>query len=118
MLAAYVRHASEPPLGRAERVEASGWTQHVAAEIAAASDLRVITHYEVAGEAVDIVVGEGDSAVALDTELHPAGVERHMQRHQALRRAGWTIHPFFRSSAHGREEEAIAELITHLRPPS
>ena len=51
------------------------------------------------------------SAIGIETELHPDGIEAHIERHLALRRAGWNIVPLFRCEAFGHEEEAIAELV-------
>ena len=83
----------------------------LAAELAAGTDARVITNYEVAGDAIDIVLGDGEDAIGIETQLHPGGVERHIERHMAFRRAGWEIDEVFGSSAFGREEEVVAQVL-------
>lgn len=111
LVAQYFRHEQEAPLARQPRVHASGWTDRLASELAKLSDERVITDYEVAGDAIDIVLGEGPTAIGIETELHPDGIDAHIERHLALRRAGWNIVPLFRCEAFGHVEEAIAELV-------
>ena len=114
LLARYLRHAEEPPTPKAERIDGSGWTRRLARELAAGSDARVIVDYEVAGETVDIVLGDGANALAIETELHPGGPQRHIDRHMVLRRAGWEILDMFESTAFGREEEVIASLLARV----
>ena len=115
LLSRYLRHADEPPSRRPHAAEGAGWTARLAEELAAGGDLRVITDYEVAGDTIDIVLGDGEGAIGIETELHPGGVDRHIERHMAFRRAGWDIHEVFRSSAFGREEEIIAGLLARSR---
>jgi hypothetical protein len=114
LLGQYLRHADEPPSPRRSVVHATGWTERLARELAEHSGARVITDYEVAGETIDIVVGEGDEAFGIETEVHPAGPARHVERRLALRRAGWDMVSLHRSSCYGREEETIAGLLTRL----
>lgn len=114
LLGRYLRHADEPPTPRRTRVHATGWTERVAREIEQHSGVRVITDYEVAGETIDIVVGEGADAFGIETEVHPRGAARHVERRLALRRAGWDLVSFHRSSCYGKEEEAIATLLSRV----
>ena len=53
--------------------------------------------YPVGHEVVDLVVGDGDAAVALDCEVHPDGPEAHIRRRALLTSMGWTIVDAFES---------------------
>jgi len=106
-------HADEPPSPRRPQVHGTGWAERVANDLSQ-SGHRVITDYEVAGETIDVVVGSGPEAFGIETEVHPAGIERHFDRRLALQRAGWEVVSLHRSSCYGREEEAIAELLARI----
>ena len=114
LLASYLRHANEPPMLQREKLGATGWTARVADDLAEQTSARIVTDYDVAGETIDIVVGAGDNAFGIETEVHPAGTERHIERRLALKRAGWDIVSLHRASCYGREEEVIAELLARI----
>jgi len=113
LLGSYLRHADEPPSPRRPQVHGTGWAERVANDLSQ-SGHRVITDYEVAGETIDVVVGSGPEAFGIETEVHPAGIERHFDRRLALQRSGWEVVSLHRSSCYGREEEAIAELLARI----
>jgi hypothetical protein len=102
--------APPPPPGGPPESPAS-WPLQVARELAAMG-VPVRVGYPVGLWEVDLVVGEGTGAVAVEAGVHPAGVAAHLERHRTLRSAGWRVvdaHPtrFDRSS--GRAAIALAQ---------
>jgi hypothetical protein len=75
---------------------------------------RVAPGYRVAGWNVDIALGEGASALGVETSVHPEGPVRHIERHLALRRAGWTMVDAFRSAHLADPEGAAAHVVEGL----
>lgn len=64
------------------------WVNRVAASLRH-TGVPVRVGYRVGHHVIDIVVGEGDQAIAIDCGPHPDGVAAHMDRALMLRRAGW-----------------------------
>ncbi len=114
LLGRYLRHEQAPPNSRPETVDGAGWTTRLAQELSEHGAHRVITNYEVAGEHIDIVIGDSEHAFGIETETHPAGAERHIERRLALKRAGWEIVSLHRATCYGREEQVITELLASL----
>ncbi|SDF77882.1 AAA domain-containing protein [Lentzea fradiae] len=92
----YLRHAAEPPAVTEGAAPSDEWTAGLARELRAAG-LTVRTGYPVGRWRVDLVVGEGDEAVALETRPHPGGARAHLTRWRALAHAGWRVHDAFGS---------------------
>ena len=63
------------------------------------------------------MAGSGPVAVALDCEVHPEGPDAHMDRHRALRLAGWRTLDAFASRWDGDAARAAVELAGALRDP-
>ena len=61
------------------------------ADSLAAAGIRTIACYPAGRHAVDVCAGDADRFVGLDCAVHPDGALAHVQRHLALRRAGWTV---------------------------
>ena len=111
LLLEYVRHANEPPVGprRSNRAPGTGWKGAVF-EALAPYGLPVWVDYPVGGYTGDIAVGEGDDAIGVECMIHPGGVDAHMERHIALRRAGWDMMTAMETRWLARPEDA-AEAI-------
>ncbi|NUS65084.1 MAG: ATP-binding domain-containing protein, partial [Saccharothrix sp.] len=111
----YLRHAEVPPTGTGGAAPTDEWTARLAAELTALG-LTARTGYPVGRWRVDLVVGEGGSAVAVDTRPHPDGSAAHLARWRALRGAGWRVHDAFPSRFGHDPARAAVELAQELGP--
>ena len=110
----YIRYADEPPNGPLGGA-------HTDADIAGlAADLRragvpVTTNYPAGRHTVDLVVGDGRTAVAVMFGVHPDGPLAHVDREVTLRRFGWTTMGVFASKWEDRWAELALELARIAR---
>ncbi len=107
LLAEYLRWATTPPTPPAGRDPQDPWTRKLATVLHDAH-AHVRTGYPVGRWELDLVVGEGAAAVGVLTRVHPSGVEAHLARHLALRRAGWTLAECFEADHDG---DAVAAAL-------
>ena len=96
LLADYLRHAEHAPLGANGGESNDSWTSEVLREVRAFGH-PATPSYPVAGWKVDISVGERDEAIGVETQINEGGPAAHIERHLALRRAGWTMADAFQS---------------------
>jgi hypothetical protein len=108
---AYAEHAPAPVPPRAPR---HPWIGAVADELVG---LGVTTRpdYPVGQWTVDLCIGDGERAVAVECVVHPAGTAVHLDRHRCLRRAGWRITDCFATRWDGDPVSAAVALATDLR---
>jgi hypothetical protein len=93
---------------------ARSWADQVAAELASMG-VPVRVGYPVGPWEVDLVMGEGTAAVAVEAGVHPAGVAAHLERHRTLRAAGWRIvdaHPTRFDGSAARAAIALSQDLT------
>lgn len=118
LLADYLRHAETPPAAPGTHLAPpTPWIQALAAELER-QGLQVRVGYPVGRWRVDLCVGEGDGAVAIDAEVHPDGAQAHLARHRTLRRAGWRSLDGFASRWDGDPTRAGIELAQAIRAAS
>ncbi len=111
LLLGYIRHAASSPAGPVSRPSSSHpWSSAVAAALRPYG-FPMWENYPVGGYTIDIAIGEGAGAVGVECRLHPAGVEAHMERHVALRRAGWELMTAMESRYLTRPEEAAEAIV-------
>ncbi|CAL9520054.1 RecBCD enzyme subunit RecD [Actinosynnema sp. ALI-1.44] len=96
LVGAYLRHAEVPPTETEGAAPADEWTARLA-EALRALGRTVRTGYPVGEWRLDLVVGEGVDAVAVETRPHPDGAAAHLARWRALHGAGWRVHDAFPS---------------------
>ena len=96
LVSAYLRHADDPSEPPSQRDSRGPWTRRVG-DYLADQGLTVRFGYPVGHEVVDLVVGDGDDAVALECEVHPDGPEAHIRRRALLVSMGWRIADAFES---------------------
>jgi hypothetical protein len=89
------------------------WAHQVATELAAMG-VPVRVGYPVGPWEVDLVVGEGASAVAVEAGVHPSGVAAHLERHRTLRAAGWRVVDAHRTRFDGSPGRAAIALAQDL----
>jgi KaiC/GvpD/RAD55 family RecA-like ATPase len=116
LLADYLRHAHHPPLPSQASARPVGWIADLAGELATYS-VAVTANYPVAGWHVDLSIGDGPGAIGVECAVHPSGPGAHIERHQALRRAGWRITDCFQSRWLARPDAAAARLAGLLIGP-
>ncbi|GGU24754.1 AAA domain-containing protein [Lentzea flava] len=114
LIGEYLRHADVPPTETAGVAPSDEWTAALARELTTAG-LTVRTGYPVGQWRVDLVVGEKDDAVAVETRPHPEGARAHLARWRALTHAGWRVHDAFGSRFGHDPARAAVELAQELR---
>jgi hypothetical protein len=112
----YLRHADHPPGPPGLGAAPSPWTAVLGEELQR-NGLAVRCGYPVGRWLVDLCVGEGESAVALECGVHPDGVEAHLDRHRELDRAGWRLLDAYPSRWGGDAARAAVELLGDLTRP-
>jgi hypothetical protein len=116
LLAQYLRHAEHAPHGYDTRSTAGDWAAAVRDELHRYA-VPVVGSYPVAGWSVDLAIGEPDSAIGVETTVHPDGPAAHVEQHLALRRAGWDMADAFQSrwltDAAGAAEMLSKKLLRH-----
>ena len=110
-LLTYAEHAPEPAAPRHPR---HPWVAGLADELEC---LGVTTRpdYPVGQWTIDLCIGDGERALAVECVVHPAGPVVHVERHRALRRAGWRITDSFATRWDGDPVSAAVALATELR---
>lgn len=111
VLADYLRHAGDPRATRQVSGGLARWPSLVSAELRLAG-LPMVSGYASGRHEVDIVLREGDDAIAVICGVHIDGPEAHIDRHIDLTRAGWTIFEAFESRWGERLQELAVELGT------
>ncbi|MEU0877098.1 AAA domain-containing protein [Lentzea sp. NPDC005914] len=111
----YLRYADVQPTETAGVEPADAWTARLAEELRAAG-LTVRTGYPVGQWRIDLVVGERENAVAVETRPHPEGAQGHLARWRALTHAGWQVHDAFGSRFDHDPARAAVELAQELAP--
>ncbi|NND02367.1 MAG: AAA family ATPase [Acidimicrobiia bacterium] len=119
LLLDYIRHAGQAPVGPRPATDdgGSGWKSAVLAALQPYG-LPLWLDYPVGGYTVDIAAGEGNGAIGVECTVHQSGVAAHMERHIALRGAGWELMTAMESRWLSRPEdaaEAIAQRVMRRR---
>ncbi|MEM9042921.1 MAG: AAA domain-containing protein, partial [Actinomycetota bacterium] len=96
LIDAYLAHAEQVRPPPAERGAMGSWAARLETFLRD-QDLTVRAGYVVGHEVIDLVVGDGDAAVALDCEVHPGGAIAHIERRSMLVAMGWTVVDAFES---------------------
>jgi hypothetical protein len=111
LLRSYIRHAAAGPAGPTSSPRrGDGWSSAVATALRPFGP-PMWEDYPVGGYRIDIVIGEGTAAIGVECGIHPEGVDAHMARHSALRRAGWEMMAAMESRYLARPEEAAQAII-------
>lgn len=109
----YLRWADRGLDAREGGEPTSVWASALASELQRAG-LTVAHRYPVGRWEIDLVVGEGAAAIGIECGVHRAGPDPHMERHMALRAAGWRLIDAFPSRWNDAATAAI-ELTPQLR---
>lgn len=113
LLRDYLGYSHTPPAPLSApslRTAGAGWKAQVAAGLVGLDDVQVVVDYAVGEHTVDLAIGTGLTAFGVETNVHPDGPDAHIDRHLALRRAGWTLVDAFESDWPGAGEACVAWL--------
>lgn len=110
----YFTHARQPPVPPDAAGTVGAWTRAIHDELAAAG-IPVRAGYPVGRWRVDLCVGDGAGAVAVETEVHEGGSAAHIDRQRTLRTAGWPVVDAFPTRYGGDAVTAAVELAARLR---
>lgn len=89
------------------------WVNRVA-EALREQGLPVRVGYRVGQHVIDIVVGEGDAAVAVECGPHRDGVEPHLDRAMLLQRTGWRTVDAYKSKWDSNPGQFAIELTSEF----
>ncbi len=117
LLADYLAQADAPPGRPCPAGPPGPWIAPVA-EWLSEGDLPALALYPTGRHAVDVCVGDEQRFLGLECSVHPAGPAAHLERHLALRRAGWELADAYRSRWGDRRGELLVELSTRLQATS
>jgi hypothetical protein len=117
LLGTYLAHADTHPRPPEPVPVALSWARALATELER-NGLSVRIGYPVGRWVVDVCVGDGDEAVALECGVHPEGIASHIERHRALVQAGWAVRDASASQWEGDAVRAALELRSALRVPA
>jgi hypothetical protein len=113
LIGEFLRYADQPPRSPEGGAVVGSWTAKVADALAGA-DVAVRRAYPVGHWSVDLVVGDAERAVGVMAEVHEDGPRAHLERHRALRRAGWKLTEAFPSTYNDDPSRAAIDLLADL----
>lgn len=114
LLESYLAYADAPPAPHPGGDPATPWVAALVGELVR-NGVAARSAYPVGRWVVDIVAGAGERAAALDCAPHPDGPGAHLDRHRALRRAGWQTLDAWPTGWDGDAARAVLDLASHLR---
>ena len=113
LVEAYLAQADSPPGPPAPAGPASAWVRTVADHLALGGT-EVRTGYPSGRHVVDISLCDATRNVGFECDVHPDGPDAHIERHLALRRAGWDLVGAHRSRWGERPGELAVDLLHRL----
>ncbi len=116
LMADYLAQADAPP-GRPAPVEDVGAWAGAVAEGLCSAGVPVTTAYPTGRHVLDVCLEDRSRDVAVECRVHPDGPDRHIERHLALRSAGWTLLEAYRSKWGERPAELTLDLLRRLDAP-
>ncbi|MEJ7845701.1 MAG: ATP-binding protein [Acidimicrobiales bacterium] len=114
LLEAYLAYADAPPAPHPGGQPATPWVAALVTELIR-NGVAARPAYPVGRWVVDIVAGAGERAAALDCTPHVDGPGAHLDRHRALRRAGWQTLDAWPTRWDGDATRAALDLVPLLR---
>ena len=114
LLGEFLEYAEHPPVPPPPGRPGHPWIAAVADELVGLG-VTTCPDYAVGQWRVDLCIGDGERAMAVECVVHPAGTAVHLDRHRALRRAGWRITDCFATRWDGDAVSAAVALATELR---
>ncbi|MDQ3385792.1 MAG: ATP-binding protein [Actinomycetota bacterium] len=116
-LASYLAGADSPPGPPAPAGPVGSWVASIGDDIVRAG-VPALASYPSGRHIVDLCVGEGSRFFGVELTVHPDGPDAHIERHLALRRAGWELMEGHHSRWGDRRGELVVELVQAARSHS
>jgi hypothetical protein len=121
LLGTYLATADAPPGPPAPARRLGRWAAAIVADLRLAG-LTIHEAYPTGRHVIDAVTetmtDAGVRPVAIICELHPDGIDAHLDRHLSLQRAGWDVVDALESAWEHDAAERVVELARTLRPPA
>jgi len=114
LISRYLAQADAPPGRPAPSGSPEPWAASVAGWLAAAG-IPTLPGYPTGRHVVDVCAGSDRRFLGLTCGVHPDGPAAHVERHLALRRAGWELADTFSSRWTDRQGELVLDLADRLR---
>jgi hypothetical protein len=115
LLSDFLAQADLPPGPPMAARPLTPWAEGIADELAR-NGLHVLRAYPVGRHIVDICVDGRAAPTAIICTLHDDGERAHVERHLALRYAGWDVIEALPGHWSGRRPELLVELLQRLTP--
>jgi hypothetical protein len=112
LLGRWLGHAATPPAPHAGSPSTDPWVASLAEDFRSAG-VAVRTNYRVGAHAIDLVVGQGASAVGIDAGP-AAQVDAPVDRRLELRALGWRIVDLPAARWADRRAEAVTEILGQI----
>ena len=116
LLGRYLAAADSPPGPPPPAAALGPWAESIVADLRLAG-LAPAAAYPTGRHVVDAAVDVGEAPVAVICELHPQGIDAHIDRHLALHRAGWRTMDALPSSGEAAAMRMV-EMINRIRAQS
>lgn len=114
LLADYLSEADSPPRRPRPAGAPDPWMASVAEGLRAAG-IPTVALYPTGRHTVDVCAGDEKRFLGLECSVHTAGPTAHIERHLALRRAGWELSDAYSSRWGERTGELLVELTSLLQ---
>src|SRR5205807_136622 len=109
LFADYLAQADVPPSPPLPAGRTSPWAGTIVSHLRDAG-IPVRQSYPVGCHVIDIVIGDKHRFAAVETDVHPDGIDAHVRRRLALHDMGWDVLGAYNS----KWDEHVAELVIEL----
>lgn len=113
LIGEFLQYAQHPFPAALDGISSSDWSKSVADSLKQ-SDVTVRQEFQVGKDSVDVVAGNGPTAVGVVTTIHPDGPEAHLDRQRMLRRGQWHLFDAFPSSYAEDPARAALDVLSEL----
>lgn len=115
LVADYLAQADEPPGRPHSGGVPAPWPAWITGGLTA-TGVPAVGLYPTGRHTVEVCAGDERRFLGLECSVHPAGPAAHVDRHLALRRAGWELVDAYPSRWSERRGELLVDLVSRLKP--
>jgi len=109
----YLRAAAVPPVPPPDLVINDPWVNLLADDLRVGG-ATVRVGYRVGRHVLDLVVGDGASAIGIDARIDPEGTANQVTRRLELHELGWTVLDVPEGQWANRRAFAVAEILARV----